>query len=113
MSQVTSTLIEIRPSRVVGDRAFIAGTRVSVEDVYLRHEMGGQTPDEIVESLPHLNLAQVHAALSYAFSHLVEIRQQMKEGTDFVDQIRSASGPGPLANKLAANSGAADEVPSG
>jgi len=31
MSQVTTNLIEVRPSRVVGDRAYIAGTRVSVE----------------------------------------------------------------------------------
>ena len=112
MSQVTTSLIEIRPSRVVGDRAYIAGTRVSVEDIYLRHEMGGQTPDEIVESLPHLTLAQVHAALSYAFGHLDDLRRQMKEGNDMVEQFRSATGPGPLAKRLSDTRGAGDEVSS-
>lgn len=112
MAIVTSSLIETRPSRVVGDRAYIAGTRVSVEDVYLRHEMGGQTPDEIVESLPHLTLPQVFAALSYAFSHLDEIRQQMKEGNDAVAQFRAATGPGPLAKKLLDANGSGDEVSS-
>ena len=110
MSQVTSSFIEIRPSRVVGDRAYVAGTRVSVEDIYLRHEMGGQSPDEIVESLPHLTLAQVHAALAYAFSHLDELRQQIKEGNDVVEQFRSTTGPGPLAKKLSNSHGDGDEV---
>jgi uncharacterized protein (DUF433 family) len=113
MSQVTTSLIEIRPSRVVGDRAYISGTRVSVEDVYVRHEMGGQTPDEIVQSLPHLSLAQVHAALSYAYGHLDEIRRQMKEGDEFVSLMKVATGPGPLAQKFSTSDGTADEVSSG
>jgi uncharacterized protein (DUF433 family) len=113
MSQTTTNLIEIRPSRVVGDRAFIAGTRISVEDIYVRHEMGGQSADEIVRSLPHLSLAQVHAALAHAYGHLDEIRRQMKEGDAFVEQMKAITGPGPLAQKLSALDGMSDEVPSG
>jgi uncharacterized protein (DUF433 family) len=113
MSQAVTSLIEIRPSRVVGDRAFISGTRVSVEDVYVRHEMGGQSADEIIQSLPHLSLAQVHAALSYAYGHLDELRRQMKEGDDFVIQMKSMTGPGPLARKLTSPPGLSDEVSSG
>ena len=113
MSQATTSLVELRPSRVVGDRAYVAGTRVSVEDVYVRHEMGGQTPDEIVQSLPHLSLAQVHAALSYAYGHLDDIRRQMKEGDEFVSQMKAITGPGPLAEKFSAPDGTADEVSSG
>jgi uncharacterized protein (DUF433 family) len=113
MPQTTSNLIEIRPSRTVGDRAYIAGTRVSVEDVYVRHEMGGQSPDEIIQSLPHLSLAQIHAALSYAYGHLDEIRQQLNEGDAFVARMRAITGPGPLAQKLTALGGTTDEVSSG
>jgi uncharacterized protein (DUF433 family) len=113
MPQTISNLIERRPSRTVGDRAYIAGTRISVEDVYVRHEMGGQSPDEIVQSLPHLSLAQVHAALSYAYGHLDEIRRQLKEGDAFVAQMRAVTGPGPLAEKLKGIGGATDEVSSG
>lgn len=112
MSQTISGLIEIRPSRVVGDRAYVAGTRVSIEDIYVRHELGGQSPDEIVRSLPHLNLAQVHAALSYAYANLGEIQRQMKEGDDFVAQMKSFTGPGPLAEKLNAQNGTDDAVSS-
>jgi uncharacterized protein (DUF433 family) len=112
MSQVTTNLIELRPSRIAGNRAYVAGTRVSVDDIYLRCEMGGQTPDEIVESLPHLTLAQVHAALSYAFSHLDELRQQMKDANDIVEQVRSVAGDGPLTRKLSNTHGSGDEVSS-
>jgi uncharacterized protein (DUF433 family) len=113
MSQTLTNLIEIRPSRVVGNRAYIAGTRVSVEDIFVRHEMGGQTPDGIVQSLPHLSLAQVHAALSYAFGHLEEIRLQIKEGDSFLAELQAIHGPGPLARKLSELHGTSDEVPSG
>jgi len=113
MPQATTSLIEVRSSRVVGDRAYVAGTRVSVEDVYVRHELGGQSPDEIVQSLPHLTLAQVHAALSYAYGHLDEIRRQIKEGDDFVDQMKLVTGPGPLAQKLSTLGRTKDEVSSG
>lgn len=112
MPQTISDLVELRPSRVVGDRAYIAGTRVSVEDIYVRHELGGDSPDEIVRSLPHLNLAQVHAALSYAYANLGEIQRQMKEGDEFVVQMKSLTGPGPLAEKLANQNGTDDAVSS-
>jgi uncharacterized protein (DUF433 family) len=113
MAQATINLIEMRPSRVVGDRAYIAGARVSVEDVYVRHEMGGQSADEIVQALPHLTLAQVHAALSYAYANLGEIQRQIKEGNDFVSQIKAITGPGPLAQKLSSLNGTDDAVSSG
>jgi uncharacterized protein (DUF433 family) len=112
MIKATTDLIEIRSDPIVGDRAYVVGTRVSVEDVYMRHELGGQTPDDIVQSLSHLSLAQVHAALSYAYAHLDELRRQMKDGDAFVARIKSATGPGPLARKLSTLDGSRDEISS-
>ncbi len=112
MAQTITDLIEVRPSRVVGDRAYIAGTRISVEDIYVRHELGGQSPDEIVRSLPHLNLAQVHAALSCAYANLGEIQRQVKVGDEFIAQMKCLTGPGPLAEKLASQNGTDDAVSS-
>ena len=40
-------------------------------------ELRGQIPDEIVRSLPHLKLAQVHSALAYCFDHRDAILQDM------------------------------------
>ena len=49
---------------VCGGRPRIAGTGVSIRRIVGWYKMG-LTPEEIVTEIPHLDLAQVHAALSY------------------------------------------------
>jgi uncharacterized protein (DUF433 family) len=108
----TTSHIELRPSRSGGLRAYIAGTRVRVQDVYALAEIQGRTPDEIVRSLPHLTLGQVHAALSYFFDHREEILAEIREDKEFVRQIRAATGAGPLESKLGAADDDGDSVSS-
>ena len=62
---------------------------VRVQDVALMAEIRGKTPDEIVEALPHLSLAQVHAALSYYFDHREEVQRELREDEDYVRQFRA------------------------
>ena len=76
------------------------GTRISVQDIYVSHELMGQTPDEIVAAHPHLTLSMVHAALAFYFDHSGEIRQQMRDESVFVDELRRKLGPGPVTHKL-------------
>jgi uncharacterized protein (DUF433 family) len=90
----------------------IAGTGIRVWDVYVLHERQGRTPDEIVAAFPHLTLADVHAALSYYWDNKPEIDRQMKEADEFVEQLKGANGPGPLARKLAAMESGRDRVSS-
>ncbi len=90
----------------------IAGTGIRVWDVYVSHERQGRTPDEIVAAYPQLTLADVHAALAYYWDNKDEIDRQMKEADEFVEQIKAASGPGPLARKLAAGESGRDKVSS-
>jgi uncharacterized protein (DUF433 family) len=96
MVQPVATHIEIRPNRDGQPRAFIAGTRVRVQDIYAQAEIHGRTPEEIVESLPHLTLGQIHAALSYAHDHRDAILHEMQEDEAFVEALRAAKGPGLL-----------------
>jgi uncharacterized protein (DUF433 family) len=103
--------IEVRAGRSGESKAYIIGTRISVEDIYVRHELKGETPDQIVAALPHLNLAQVHAAMSYFYDHPEEIRRQLHEGQTFVTQLKAQTGPGPLAQKLANAISHGDSVP--
>lgn len=77
----------------------VAGTGVRVWDVYVLHERVGKTPDEIVAAYPHINLADVHAALAYYWDNKAEIDQQMKEADEFVEQMKAECAPGPLARK--------------
>lgn len=94
-----ATHIELRTNRAGQPRAFIAGTRVRVQDIYVQAEIHGRTPDEIVEALPHLTLGQVHAALSYLFDHREEILREIREDQAFVDTLRAAEGPNLLARR--------------
>lgn len=91
---------------------YIAGTGIRVWDVYVLHERQGRTPDEIVAAFPHLTLADVHAALAFYWDNKQEIDRQMKEADEFVNHLKLASGPGPLARKLTATESGRDHVSS-
>lgn len=110
MSTVQSNYIENRLTRAGREKAYIRGTRISVQDIYVAHELLGQTPDAIVADYPHLSLSQVHSALSYIYDHLDSIRQQLKEESAFVDEMRAKSGPGLLAGKLGQSDGGDDPI---
>jgi uncharacterized protein (DUF433 family) len=77
----------------------IAGTGIRVWDVYVLSERVGKSPDQIVAAYPHLTLADVHAALAYYWDNKDTIDRQMKEADEFVQNLKSSVGPGPLARK--------------
>ncbi len=69
------TLID-RSLAVHNNRPKIAGTGVTVRRIaswYTR----GCTPEEIVRKIPHLTLAQVHAALAYYHANREEIERDL------------------------------------
>jgi len=98
MQPVTTQYIELRPSAIHGQKACIAGTRISVQDVYVWHELMGKTPDQIVSEYPALSLAQVHSALAYYYDHAEEIVDQVRKGRGEANRIE-AKIPSKLAQK--------------
>lgn len=100
MESDVATHIEIRANREGQARAYIAGTRVRVQDIYAFSETHGLSADQIVEQLPHLTLGQVYAALSYLFDHRAQILKEVHEDEDFVRLMREKTGPGPLEARL-------------
>ncbi|MDA1190049.1 MAG: DUF433 domain-containing protein [Candidatus Poribacteria bacterium] len=69
-------------------KPIIAGTRMRVSQIAIEYERMGKTPDEIVESHPHLTLAQVHDALSYYYDHLDEINADIRSGEAFIEELK-------------------------
>ena len=51
-----------------GGRPIIAGTGVTVQRIAVWHNLGN-APEEIVQKISHLSLAQIHAALSYYYAN--------------------------------------------
>ena len=99
MEPTLTKYIEIRKNRRGDQRAYIAGTRVRVRDVYAHAEVHGETAEQIVAALPHLTLAQVHAALSYYFENRESILDEIRQDNEFVEVMRAKLGPGPLEQK--------------
>jgi len=69
------TLIAQTPG-ICGGRPRIAGTGVSVRRIAGWYKLG-LTPEEIATQIPHLTLAQVHAALAYYHANRDEMDAQM------------------------------------
>lgn len=111
-TQPPAGYIEIRNNRGGQPRAYIAGTRVRVQDVYVHYEVHGQTADEIVDGFPHLTLAQVHAALSYYFDHREEIQEELRQDREFVARTKAQAKTGPLEKKLVEIRAGDDSLPS-
>ena len=111
MEPVTAKHIEASPDKC-GGKPCIAGTRIRVWDVYVAHELRGESPDQITSQYDGITLADVHAALAYYFDHKAEIDAQMQEADERVEALKKATGPGPLARKLASMDAAGDTISS-
>jgi uncharacterized protein (DUF433 family) len=75
----------VRVERPAGEEAVIAGTRIAVWFI-VRQLRTGDTPEQIVESLPHLTLAGVYDALSYYHDHRGEIDPIIDEADRLADE---------------------------
>lgn len=80
--------IEKRPG-VRGGAPVIVGTGIKVLDVAIRYEVMGMTPEEIMVALPHLDLSQIHAALSYYYAHKADIDKEWKASLKKVARPRA------------------------
>ena len=67
----------------------IAGTGIKVIDVAVRYEVMGMTPEEIMVALPHVDLAQIHAALSYYYAHKADLDKNWKASLKKVARLRA------------------------
>jgi uncharacterized protein (DUF433 family) len=79
MSTVTDivTLLTQSPG-ICGGRLRIAGTGVSVRRIAIWYKLGN-TPEEIAAQIPHLTLAQIHAALTYYLANQEQMDAEIQE----------------------------------
>src|SRR3989304_8764505 len=66
----------------------ISGTSIRVLDVAIRYEVMGMSPEDIMLSFPHLNLSQIHDALSYYYEHKNEMDKEWKAGIKDVEALK-------------------------
>jgi uncharacterized protein (DUF433 family) len=64
----------VKTPEVLGGDPRIEGHRIGVYHVYQRYVEGDDTPEEIATAY-EISVAEVHAALAYAFSNPEEMRE--------------------------------------
>ena len=74
-------------------RAMIAGTRMKVEYIVTATNHHKLCPEEICKYWPVLNMGQVHSALAYYYDHKEEVERLIKEGDEFVEEMRRQNEP--------------------
>jgi uncharacterized protein (DUF433 family) len=89
--------IASRPG-VLGGKPCIAGRRIAVEHIVVRHQHLGWSPDEIAIDYD-LELADVYAALAYYFAHREEMDRAFEAGRDLVRRLHEGA-PSLLEEKL-------------
>jgi len=68
-------------------------------DIVILHEYMGKSADEVVDQIPTITLSDVYAALAYYFDHIEEIREEMRQEKEFVDEFMKKN-PSALEEKL-------------
>jgi uncharacterized protein (DUF433 family) len=89
--------IEITPD-VRSGKPRIAGTRITVADVAIKHLELGQSLEEIARKF-HLSLAAVHAGMAYYYDHRAEIDASIEADEAFVEASKRDN-PSILQEKL-------------
>ncbi|MBW3541547.1 MAG: DUF433 domain-containing protein [Planctomycetes bacterium] len=97
MTTVLPQYVELRADRQGRERAYIAGTRISIADVYVHHVLRGESAEQIVAAFPHLTLSQVFAALACCFDNLAQIRADLQADEQMVAEVKASLRTGPSA----------------
>lgn len=81
----------VQTPKIRGGRPHIAGTGVTVRRIVGWYKLG-LTAEEIAAEVPHLTLAQVHAALAYYHANQEEIEQDIAEEEAVAEQLERQHG---------------------
>jgi uncharacterized protein (DUF433 family) len=82
-----------------GGKPRIAGTRIQVKHLVVMHYRQKMSPDDIVSELPHLTLADVHAALAYYHDHREAINAEIAADRAWYEEMKAKS-PSRVQEKL-------------
>ena len=83
---------------VCGGQIRIDGTRITVHRIAVLYKQGC-SPEQIIETYPHLSLAQVYAAIAYYHANREEIESDLAAQDKRYDELsRESQGPGEPGN---------------
>ena len=89
---------------VVNDQgvAYVEGTTTKVIEVVLAQQATGQSAEALCHELPHLTLAQIHAALFYYHANKDTLDAEIQRRFELAEQLRLEAGESPFARRMCA-----------
>jgi len=91
MSDITILSIDMIVSnpKIRSGKPIIAGTSMRVQDIAIGSVYKNYSVDDLLKHYPHLNLAQIYAALAYYYDHKAEMDEMMRTNREFVEAFRA------------------------
>lgn len=80
----------------------IAGTTMKIVELITSVKAYGWSPEELLQSYPHLTLSKIYSALSYYWDHKQELDADMQRRFEYAEKLRLEAGESALAKKLRA-----------
>ena len=71
-------------------KACVAGHRIRVIDIMIRHERFGESADEIVAQFPGITHSDVYAALAYYYDNREEIDEEIQQESKIVELYQTS-----------------------
>src|ERR687885_1649192 len=78
----------------------IEGTSMKIVELITSVKAYGWTPEELLESYPHLTLSKIYSALAYYWDHKQDLDADMQRRFEYAEKLRLEAGESPLAKKL-------------
>ena len=91
MSVTPDTMLAQSPD-VCGGRIRIDGTRITVHRIAVLYKQG-QSPEEVIQTYPHLSLAQVYSALAYYHANRAEVEEELATTDGQYEELKRQAQP--------------------
>ncbi|HBE29970.1 MAG TPA: hypothetical protein DD990_01120 [Cyanobacteria bacterium UBA11368] len=81
---------------------FIEGTSMKIVELIASVKAYGWSPEELLQSYPHLTLSKIYSALAYYWDRKAEIDADIEQREQYAEQLEQEAGESPFAAKLRA-----------
>jgi uncharacterized protein (DUF433 family) len=78
----------------------IKGTSMKIVELITSVKAYGWTPEELLQSYPHLTLSKIYSALAYYLDNQQEIDADIDRREEYVKQLEQEAGESPFAARL-------------
>jgi uncharacterized protein (DUF433 family) len=80
----------------------IEGTSMKIVELITSVKAYAWTPEELLQSYPHLTLSKIYSALAYYLDNQQEIDADIERREEYVKQLEQEAGESPFAARIRA-----------